>query len=320
MTKRKSGLGLLAAVAFALAGAPTMAADLNYYKAPPSEPAPTLDIHGFFDVSFKNDYITPRGLLVTNTGLTVQILSGIVFDLYKDRNGFINKVSIVGGTWNDLWSEQRHPLVGAWNEFDWFVGMDVLFAQNWKFGVQYVQFLSPPGNFHAENNVEFTLAYSDKWMGWPVALNPYVKLFWAVSGDSTVVVGDQGKTYDVEIGIVPTLELAKYVAPIVLTAPTWVRVGPSTYWNRGITGCGVSPFTPCAASNAGVFSTGITGKVPLAFIPARFGKWYADAGFQYYHIINDSLLLAQTFTGTAASFNTAHREIGVVFAGFGFGF
>lgn len=120
MSKRKSGLGLLAgAVALiALAAAPAKSADLNVYKAPPTPPDQTLDIHGFFDVSFKNDYITPRGLLVTNTGLTVQVLTGLVLDVYKDPNGFINKVSLVGGTWNDVWSEQHNSNVGAWNEFD----------------------------------------------------------------------------------------------------------------------------------------------------------------------------------------------------------
>jgi hypothetical protein len=321
--KRKWGLGLLAGTValIALAGASARSADLNFTKAPPPvEPAPNSDIHGFFDVSFKNDYITPRGLLVTNTGLTAQVLTGLVFDVYKDPAGFINKVSLIGGTWNDVWSEQHNSNVGAWNEFDWFVGMDVLFAQNWKFGVQYVQFLSPPGNFHAENNVEFTLAYSDKWTGWPVVFNPYVKLWWAVSGDSNVVVGRQGDTYYVEFGAVPTLDLTKQGLPVVFTAPTWVSVGPSSYWNRGITGCGDTAMTPCAASNAGVFSTGIKATVPLNFIPARLGHWYVDAGVQYFHLINDSLMLAQTFTGTAATYNTAHREVGVVFAGLGFGF
>ena len=144
-------------VAAACTGSGAFAADLPV-KAPPLAPPPLLDIHGFFDLSFKNDYITPRGLLVTNTGLTVQVLTGLVFDVYKDPNGFINKVSLIGGTWNDVWSEQHHPLVGAWNEFDWFVAMDVLFAKNWKFSVEYVQFLSPPNNFHAENNVDFTLS------------------------------------------------------------------------------------------------------------------------------------------------------------------
>ena len=69
-----------------------------------------------------------------------------------------------------------------------------------------------------------------------------------------------------------------------------------------------------------MFSTGLKGTVPLTWVPARLGKWYVDAGVQYYYLINDSLLLAQTFTGTASSFNAAHRDVLVGFAGFGFGF
>jgi hypothetical protein len=323
MSNRHSGLKFLtgAIAAVALSAMPAVAADLTFTKAPPPEPAPTLDIHGFFDVTFKNDYITPRGLLVTNTGLTTQLLSGIVFDLYKDPGGFINNFSISGGSWNDLWSEQHSPTVGPWNELDWFVEADVVFARDWRFGVQFIQFDSPPGNFRAESNVEFTLAYSDKgWGVLPISINPYAKLFWAVSGDSTVVVGDRGGTYDVELGIVPTLDLNKYGTPLVLTAPTWITVGPASFWNRGVTGCGPFAFSTCALSNAGVFSTGLKGTVPLAFIPARWGKWYADAGVQYYHLINDSLLLAQTFTGTASSYASAHRDVTVAFAGVGFGF
>ena len=104
-------------------------------KAPPLAAPVESDVHGFFDISFKNDYITPRGLLVTNTGLTTQVLSGLALDLYKDKGGFINSVSVYGYVWNDLWSEQNHNRVGSWNEFDWAVGMTVKFAQNWKFGV-----------------------------------------------------------------------------------------------------------------------------------------------------------------------------------------
>jgi hypothetical protein len=321
MLNRHSGLKFLtgAIAAVALSAMPALAADLPY-KAPPPEPF-VLDIHGFFDVQFKNDYITPRGLLVTNTGLTTQVLTGLVLDLYKDPNGFINKVSFTVGSWNDLWSEQRQPFVGAWNEFDWFIGTDVVFARDWTFSAQLVQFLSPPNNFHTETNAEFTLKYSDKGFGMlPVAINPYVRLWWAASGDSNVVVGDKGNTYYVEFGMTPTLDLTKQGTPLILTAPTWTSVGPSTYWNRGITGCGPSVFTPCAASNQGVFSTGLKGTVPLTWVPARLGKWYVDAGVQYYYLINDSLLLAQTFTGTASSFATAHRDVVVGMVGFGFGF
>ncbi len=312
-------VGAALSLAITSFGSVASAADLSVVKAPPPPPPVALDIHGFFDVTFANDYITPRGLLVTNTGLTTQILSGLAFDLYKNPQGFINSVSVNAGFWNDLWSVQDHPKVGSWNEFDWFVGVNVGFAKYWKAGATYVVFLSPPGNFRQERNLEFTLSFDDGSLtGYPIGINPYVKLFYAISGDSTVVVGKQGDTYDVEIGIVPTLALKKYTGvPLTFIAPTWVTVGPTNYWNAGGNICGG---VLCATSSAGVFSTGLTGKLALDMIPSRFGNWYAKAGFQYYHIINDSLLLAQTAVGTATTFATAHRDVLTAFAGFGFGF
>src|ERR1043166_4962284 len=191
MLNRYSGLKFLtgAIAAVALSAMPALAADLPY-KAPPPEPF-VLDIHGFGDVTFTNDYITPRGLLVTNTGLTTQILNGLVFNLYKGP-GLISNASLTVGIWNDLWSEQDNPKVGSWNEFDWFVGLNFTIAKNWNAGVLFIQFLSPPGNFRAESNIEFSLAYNDSNHGWPIALHPYVKLFYAAAGDSTVVEGRKG--------------------------------------------------------------------------------------------------------------------------------
>jgi hypothetical protein len=262
--------------------------------------------------------------LVTNTGLTTQILAGLAGDVYKSKTGFINSVSVYGYVWNDLWSEQRpsNPTVGSWNEFDWAVGMTVKFAQNWKFGVEYVEFLSPPGNFSIERNIEFTLAYDDSswWGGGPFTLNPYVKLFYAVSsGSSTVVTGKAGDTYDVEIGIVPTLDMKRYLGiPLVLSAPTWVTVGPSDYWNAsgGTALCGTSF---CSTDNVGVFSTGLTGKLALDWVPSRYGKWYAKAGFQYFDFLNDNLQRAQQTT-LNTNFAGTHKDYVVGFGGLGFSF
>jgi hypothetical protein len=318
-------------------GPSARAADLQL-KAPPPPPTPwVLDVHGFFDVSFKNDYITPRGLLVTNTGLTTQILNGLSLDIYKDKNGLINDFSIYGGMWNDLWSKQNDPHVGSWNEFDWFIGANVVFAQNWKIGVQYIEFLPPAHDLitsfpSIERNVEFSLSYNDAWLGWPISFHPYAKLFYAASGPSTVVLGKGGNTYDVELGVVPTLDMKKYTGvPLVITAPTWVTVGPTSYWNRndGTTAfCGPTSSLACPLSNTGVVSTGLTGKLALdSVIPKRLGNWYVDAGFQYYHILNDALLAAQIFTGAAGgasnvlgSFPASHQDVVVGFAGFGFDF
>ena len=313
---------LLAACLLAVGrGGLASAADLPV-SAPPVAPAPPalLDIHGLFDVLFKPDYISPRGLLITDTGLTTQITTGLSLDLYKNPRGFINDVALNLGVWNDLWSDQNSPTVGSWNEFDWWAGGTIALAHDWNFGLTYLEFISPRGAFSTIRNVEFSLRYSDAWTGRALTFNPYVKPFYSASGPSTTAVGRKGGTYDIELGFVPTINLKSYAGlPITLTAPTWVTVGPADFWNRGVTGCGPSVLTSCAKSNGGVFSTGLTARLPIDFlIPLRLGNWYVDVGFQYYHLINDSLLLAQTATGAASSFAAAKRDIAVGFVGLGF--
>lgn len=313
---------LLAACLLAAgSGGAASAADLPA-EAPPVAPTPAvpLDVHGFLDVSFKPDYISPRGLLISNAGLTSQIATGFSLDLRKNRDGFINDVALNFGTWNDLWSDQNSPTVGSWNELDWWIGGATAFADDWNFGITYVEFLKPPRAFTTIRNVELSLHYSDPWSERALTFNPYVKLFYSTSGPSTVAVGKKGGTYDVELGFEPTINLKKYGwPPVTLAAPTWVTVGPAGFWNRGVKGCGASVLTPCATSNAGVFSTGVRAKLPVDFlIPPRPGKWYVDGGLQYYYLINDSLLLAQTATGTARSFGGAERRVAVGFVGFAF--
>jgi hypothetical protein len=332
-----SAIAVGALLAWGATGSIASAADLKMpLKAPPPPPE-QLDIHGFADVTFLNDYITPRGLLVTNTGLTTQILTGLVLDVYKDKGGWINDISFTGGVWNDLWSNQHDPHVGSWNEFDWFLSANVVVAKYWTFGVQYIEFIPPAADLatsfpSTEHNMEFSLAYDDSSWGWPIALHPYVKLFYELFGPSTVVLGRKGSTYDVELGIVPTIDTKKYSGiPLVFTFPSWITVGPTSYWNKndGTTNvCGTLSTSPCSLSNAGVVTTGIEGKLALdAIVPKRLGNWYVKAGARYYHIINDALLAAQEFTGAAGgasnvigNFPSAHRDVGVIYTGIGFGF
>jgi hypothetical protein len=319
-------------------------------KAPPPPAPELLDIHGFFDISFKNDYITPRGLLVSDTGLTTQVLMGLVWDVWKNPGGFIKDISFNAGVWNDLWSKQGDfvfppgfpnagatEAVGSWNEFDWWFEGDIKFADYWKLGIQYTEFIPPahdlPTSFpKTEHNMEFALYYDDAHWGYPIIFNPYVKLFYELAGPSTVVLGARGDTYDVELGVVPTLDMMKYWGwAVTLSAPTWVTVGPSTYWNRadGTTNfCGPLTNAPCSSGNAGVFSTGLTATTPMSWlIPTRLGKWYAKGGFQYYDILNQSLQGAQVLTGSAGgaagvagNFPSSHRDIVVGFIGTGFSF
>jgi hypothetical protein len=321
------------------------AADLPV-KAPPPSPLDQLDVHGYFNMTYMNDYVTGNGLLVSKNGLTSHYVAGLVFDLYKDKFGFINDVSLDIGTYNNLYSLQNDTHVGAWNEFDWWAAINVTFAKSWTLGVEYIEFLfpapdlwmNPPG---IERNLQFSLSYNDAWTGWPVTFNPYVKLWDHASGPSNVVLGDTSDALEVFLGMAPTIDLMKYAGvPITLSAPTSFTVGPTSFWNKnnGTTNfCAPlsnggftagSPTAPCALSNFGYFTTGLTGVTPLnPLIPKRLGTWNLKYGFQYYHIINDALLAAQEFTAGASgnsnmagTFNQTERDIFVGFVGMALNF
>jgi hypothetical protein len=167
-------------------------------------------------------------------------------------------------------------------------------------------FISPQRAFHVEHNIEFSLAFDDSAYLKPLSIQPYVKIFYAVAGSSTVVTGSQGNTFDAEIGAIPKLDLHPFGVPVVLTAPSWFTVGPASYWG--------------GTSNFGVVSTGLKATYPLTMIPAKFGHWYLDTGIQFYHELNSQLLLAQTFVGTAQPGTNEHRNFGIWSVGFGMGF
>lgn len=260
-------------------------------------------LHGFGDVSFKNDYVTPRGLVVTTKGQTVQVLDGLVF---VSPGG----IAFTAGSWTDInpgYSKAENTT--ALNEFDFFFGVSGTIAKKWKVGAQYVQFVSgqPSVAFKDEHNIEFSLAYDDK-LSPAFSINPYAKLFWAFdSKSSTVVTGKAGGTFDIELGAVPTLA----AGPVTVSVPTWITVGPKTYWaasNSGIPGVK-------GDGNVGVISTGLKVATPLSFINIG-GRASIYAQAQYYHLVNDNLVIAKSLLNGGD-----HKRDHVVFGiGMGFGF
>jgi hypothetical protein len=263
--------------------------------------AQSISLHGFADVSFKNDYVTPRGLAVTTEGDTVQALDGLVLDVPLDPKGVVTDVSFVGGTWTD-WNpgyDSAHNKEG-FNEFDWFVSANAKIYKDWKVGAQYGEFISPQQAFVTEKNFEFSLAFDDSPYMKEVNFQPYVKLFYAAAGGSTVVVGKAGGTFDVEVGASPNLDLHRYNVPLILSAPTWVTLGPSSFWGGG--------------GNVGVFSTGLKATYPLP-LPGAAGHWSIYGSYQYYDLINGRLVLAEDLLN-----GKADRNVNVFSVGLGLGF
>jgi len=255
-------------------------------------------LHGFGDVSVKNDYVTPRGLVVTTAGVTVQVLNGLVA---VSPGG----VAFHAGTWVDVnpGYSKADGNITAVNEFDYFFGVDYDIAPKLNLGVEYSEFISgqPSVAFKNEHNIEFSLKYKDSAdKGFTV--NPYGKLFWAAWGkSSTVVLGKAGHTFDIELGAVPTVT----TGGITLSAPSWITVGPKTYWGKGALKDG----------NVGVISTGLKASAPVPLFSSG-AKASIYAFGQYYRLVNDNLVRAKAILNSGD-----HKRNHVVFgAGLSVGF
>lgn len=331
MSILKSASALIAGAAISLGAvmSSVSAADLLPVKAkaPVIGPSMPLDVHGYFDLTFATTRVTPGGLMIyPSRGYLSQPEVGLSLDLYKDPNGFINSISVFGGLWNEFWSAPPAG-VRTWQEMDWWVGFTVGFARDWKFTAQKLDFVFPSGG--QLENYYFILSYDDSKLGlFPFAWNPTVKLFWTHHGGSAVILGKTEDAYRFEVGVAPSWSMQKYWGvPLTLTVPTWVSIAPKEYFDRqdGTTNfCGALTNLPCGTSNFGVVSTGLQARYSLeGFVPKRLGSWYVKAGVQYYHIVNDALLAAQTAPAggfPVATFPTAHQDIVVGNTGIGFTF
>ena len=269
----------------------------SYLDAAPEAP----NIHGFAEIPFKTAYVTPRGLVVENAGLVIQPVVGLVFPL--DDIGPISKVAVVTGVWNSINTNQHDHSVGAWNELDYFLSLSGSIGK-FTGTLTYSPWFSPPHNFSVESTSDFKLAFDDTGMIMKdFSFKPYVDFFYSISGDSTVILGRRGSTYYFELGMAPSYTLkASAEYPLTFSFPTYFSVGPKNYWDRTE-----------HSSHFGVFSTAINVTVPLSFIPIRYGAWHADAGLQYFYLLNHALLAAGGLASGNDNRNVLNASVGLGF-------
>jgi len=266
--------------------------DVKYLDAASDTP----NIHGFANLSVLTDYITPRGLVVEDEDTVLQPIVGLVWP-FGDI-GPLKDFTFVGGVWNCIAYAQHDPNVGPWNELDDFFSFNFDPIANLNVNSTYVAFNSPSGAFTTEHNSDVYTSYDDSsFWGGNFGIHPYVDVWWAMAGDSTVILGKGGNTFYVQPGIVPTYTL-KVVPnyPITMKLPTYISLGPKDYWSTGGAPTGGS----WGDGNVGVFNIGFDVGVPLAFIPTKYGYWHADAEIDYFDLIDNALVEA----GTLASGNT----------------
>src|SRR5258708_4796836 len=104
---------------------------------------PPSRVDALVNFEFADKYLTPRGMLVHESGLTYQMLVLGLVNVYKGDT-FINDITLVPGVWNDFSTKgvSVHPPFGSkpktsWVEIDPIAGVSVGFAKHLKLDVTY---------------------------------------------------------------------------------------------------------------------------------------------------------------------------------------
>ncbi len=283
----------LAAIALLAAAGPALAADA---AAPPQR------LHVVNNLEFSDKYLTPRGMIVHNDGLTFQWLALGLFNLYRGDT-FINDVTLVGGVWNDFASKgvsvhapfNSRPTT-RWVEIDPIAGVSVGLAREWKLDVTYTAFNMQILDIGTSEHLEVKLSFDDSRYLKKFALHPYA-LFWReLHGKATAAQvpyfvdplgkypgAPPGSSQYFELGIAPAYTLKK--PEIKFELPVRVLLPSADFYGEYYDD----------ASTVGLIEVGLKGTLPLKFVPPGFGFWNFHAGFKYMSFQDANLRGMQQF-------------------------
>ncbi len=228
-------------------------------------------LSGSLDIWAGNDYVTPHGLVATTRGGSIQTTGQATLTL---RTG----IAFTGGVWTDF--NPGYDKIGTTtkgvNETDPFFAVTVPVTKRLALTAKYVAFIGNnlPKTAH---NVALVASYADGAPGARFTVNPYAVFFYEMSGSSVIGVGKGGDTFDVWLGVTPTLKLKG----VTLAAPSWITLAPKRF------------FGTIDDGNLGLVTTGLKIIKPLDLGP-RAGKWAISANVQYYYLANDNLRLVKS--------------------------
>lgn len=268
-----------------LAGTEDVTATTDSTKAPKNvvieTPPAEQWVHFLLITDFSDRYITPRGLLVSDQGMTNQDIALVFWDVYhnKDANSFLNDITITTGGFFDFDTVASGARRNTnWVEFDPIAGVAYKFLNNWKLETNYTSFISPQGDYPTSSHLQIQLTYNDAFCKY-FSLNPYVAYWQELDHKATVDLYDptSRRGFYFTAGVDPTISLSC----CKIEFPTYINLVSSHFYQQFNGDPG--------GSGLAVFGTEAKISVPLNFIPKSAGFWTLYAGVKYYHLSNAGL-------------------------------
>jgi hypothetical protein len=272
--------------------------------APPPPPAPSR-FDALSNFEFSDKYLTPRGMIVHDEGLTFQWLALGLFNLYKG-DSFINDVTLLGGVWNDFSTEpvSIHAPFGSkpktsFVEIDPIASLSTTFAKDFKLDVTYTAFAMQILDIGTSQHLEVKLGYDDSRYLKAFALHPYVSYWQELDGKATdaqvpfIVFRHQAgppSSYYFDIGIDPS-HIFTNLGGLKLELPCRVLLPNKDFYGEYYD----------KASTVGLYEVGIKGTLPINFVPQGYGHWGIHAGFRYMNFVDKNLQDLQEFNAPGHS-------------------
>jgi hypothetical protein len=254
------------------------------------EKLPPKFVTGLLDLPLSNYYLTPRGVIVENSGVIAQPVLQLFFNLYES-DGPVNNVTGMVGIWNSIHSKQRGPSTSTienWNEMDLLSSLSVTFLDDWTFTFGYEYWVSPINAFPSASHIELKFGYSDHFLKTILppgefSINPYFNIFVELKNKTANANLNDSESHYFELGMVPKYVFAGY--PLTIELPTYITFPGSHFYDS------TQPNgTPISNDTVGVFGTGVRVTAPLTFINWRYGRWSVHADFIYKHLFNDGVV------------------------------
>lgn len=258
-------------------------------------------VNALLNFEFSTHYLTPRGMIVQDTGLVFQPLVLGLFNVYKGE-GFLNSATLVGGVWNCFGTERiaSSDSGGAdntsWYEIDPIAGISLGVAKHLTVDVTYTSFNMQIKNIPFSHHLETKLSLDDSpWLG-KFALHPYL-IFWSeLDGKATAaqvpyIVDPLGKgpqplpgsSWYFDLGITPGYTFEK--SGLKLEAPLRILLPDSEFYGEYY----------AESSTIALYEAGAKASIPLKFMPKGYGHWSAHAGVKYQHFADENLAEMQVF-------------------------
>ena len=269
---RRASAPLFAALSALLAGASAQAQE----APPPSR------LHGLVGLTFADKYLTPRGMIVQDEGLTIQTLLLGFLDVYDGKpDALLSDITLVGGFWNDYATDGIPENLGAGSsethfiEIDPILGLSFGLGKNFKLDVTYTAFCMQILDIGTSHHLETKLSYNDTDLLGAFALHPYL-LYWKELDGKATAAANFGvdESYYFEVGISPGTKLGT----VKLEAPMRVLLPADDFYGE----------TFGSSSTVGLYEVGLKATVPIS-MPAGYGFWSANLGFRYMNFVDDNL-------------------------------